>query len=767
LIVSWQSPAIAQAAAEPTSVQASAASGQGQNVAAGEDQGFLQDIVVTAQKREESLQNVPASISVLTGARLEELHGNSLTEYASYLPGVTAFGSGSPGQNTIVLRGVRPITGGQTTGTYIDDVPFGSSGAYSGSSGLALDLLPYDLDRLEVLRGPQGTLYGASSMGGLIKYALKPADTSEASLRVGTELSTVAGAGDLGWGVRGTANVPVVDDVLGIRASAFAQRTPGFINHVVVSGVGPDGVPNAFQTRAEDVNEVVQLGGRLAVQWAITPDVNLKLNGLFQKTLSDSNSGASTNRDTLQPLAGRFDTIRYLREPFKSIVRFGSATLNADLGFATFTSATGYSEYRTDRVQDATLSFLPPGFGFVADFNTRSALNKFTQEFRLASPSGGMFEWLVGAFYTKESARNNQVARILSDATPTSPPQPFLSPFIAVAVPTTFKEYAAFGDITFRPAPQFDITGGLRWAKNKQTFRQNLTQFDANGDFVADPVPTTIAFPGESDESVVTYMVNSRYRFSDDLMAYARVANGYRPGGPNAVIPVPPGFPPLPTSFEADKLTNYEVGLKGNVARRLQFDISGYQIDWRNIQQNQSFGTFGAIVNAGKVRIRGAELETVLLVGPRTRLGFNAGYTDTELRNDVQGFGNRGDRLPSIPKWTAALTADQDFTLGGVWDGKVGAGLRYVGRRTESRVVNAALGIRDVEGIKVPSFTLIDLNAGVNNGKWNFSVFARNITNQRALQIAADRSTGAPGTFFADVSYSQPRTFGVSLDTNF
>ena len=222
-----------------------------QEQAGGQRAGIIDEIIVTAQKREESLQDVPVSISVVGDQQLQNLHVTQLTDIAAYVPGLQVTSSGTPGQTTISLRGIAPIAPGATVGTYIDETPLGSSALYQRATLFALDLLPYDIERIEVLRGPQGTLYGAGAMGGLLKYVARDPDLSNREFRLGGGLSDVEGAGDLGQDVRVSANLPLVEGRFAVRASYARNEIPGFID-------------NATDGR-KDVNEGTLYGDRKSV----------------------------------------------------------------------------------------------------------------------------------------------------------------------------------------------------------------------------------------------------------------------------------------------------------------------------------------------------------------------------------------------------------------------------------------------------------------------------------------------------------------------
>ncbi|MBU2032341.1 MAG: TonB-dependent receptor plug domain-containing protein, partial [Alphaproteobacteria bacterium] len=232
------------------------------------------EIVVTAQKRDERVQDVPISISVVSGERMQQSGGSQLTDYAAYVPGLQVDNAGSPGRSTLSLRGVAPIGPGATVGIYLDDAPIGSSGIYNRSQTFTLDLLPYDIERLEVLRGPQGTLYGASSIGGLLKYVTVEPDLQELQVHATGEAFTIAHGDDIGWGASARVSVPLIADELAISGSYSRRDTPGYIDNIL--------------TGEEDVNDAVQQGGRAALLWEPASPLSVRLSGVWQSVDSDN-----------------------------------------------------------------------------------------------------------------------------------------------------------------------------------------------------------------------------------------------------------------------------------------------------------------------------------------------------------------------------------------------------------------------------------------------------------------------------------------------
>lgn len=403
---------------------------------------MVEELVVTAEKREVNLQEVPASVSAVTGDTLQTLGLAQLSDYTAYVPGLNISSGGSPGQAAIVLRGIAPFGPGALVGTYIDDTPVGSSTAYARATIFALDLMPYDIERLEILRGPQGTLYGASTMGGLLKYVLREADPTLTDIRLGAEASHIEGSEDASYALRGAVNVPLVRDKLALRLSAFDSQDQGYIDNVLFSG------PRAGVR--EDTNNVHQYGGRVALNWRPREDIEVNLQGLWQRTDSDDNTqvtlGDVTTRGDAsgaliyqgRPTLGDLTQSHAFPQPFKTAIDYYAATVSWDPGPVQFISATSWSKSDTDQFQDATDSFgaYPIIFGMpqgVGNFAINLELEKFTQEFRLVSSTDRRIEWILGAFYTHEESINEQLAKVFdanyqpitgdfaSSSTPSSP----------------------------------------------------------------------------------------------------------------------------------------------------------------------------------------------------------------------------------------------------------------------------------------------------------------------------------------------------------
>lgn len=712
--------------------------------------GALAEIIVTAQKRSENVQNIPAAVSVLQGKSLQDAVALQLIDYATYVAGLQVDSGGSPGQTQITLRGIDANGGGSTVGTYIDDTPLGSSSLFAQGGTYQLDLMPYDIERVEVLKGPQGTLYGASTMGGLLKYVLRSPDLNSFQAQVGGDAFSTDGAGRIGGGARMSVNVPIVNDVFGVRFSYFNHVTPGYID---------DGA-----TGVRDQNTNRQQGGRFSALLQVKDNLSIKVTALLQTANANAPSIVTVNTLPLHvdssgqasgfvpgpPVHGDLTDSHIPGLRFDQRLQFYSATLNWDFGWADFISASSYSQALNNINFDLTPLFgaaIPPLTGGavtagLAPFNTKLNLYKATQEFRLASPSGGPIEWLVGTFYTSETAPQLQNV----NATDLSlEVLPAISPLARFDSPSQYSELSAFGDITFKLPFDSDVTGGIRVARDKQS---------ASSDQTGTLIPNSNA--GESaSENVHTYLFALRHHFDADTMAYARIASGFRPGGPNTP------FPGVPPKVDPDTLVNYEVGLKSALLNnKLQIDLAAYHIRWSDIQVEAS--TSGGVqyeTNGGSAKSDGIELEAAYTPLRGLNLRLNSAYTHPILTSDIVPLGyHAGDQLALTPKWSTSLAAEYNTLVTPDWNASFNAAFRYVGERY-------TLVSSDPNAMLLPAYAAMDLGAGVANSRYSIRLFVKNAANKRAYLSETILSFPSSGT--ADLVLLQPRTVGVSLDATF
>ena len=706
----------------------------------------VEEVLVTARKRKEDVQHVPASISTLGGTKLEEWGATQLTDYTAYLSGLSVVQGHSPGQDMLVIRGLGLPSESALVGTYIDDTPIGTSSSQVPTTRRALDLLPYDFERVEVLEGPQGTLYGANAMGGLVKFVTRKPDLERATARTGVDFKENDYASAAGWNARGSLNVPILTGKAALRVSFSQDLTPGFIDE-----------PN--QNR-RDGNPAKEEAGRIALLLEPSQTGSAELAALIQHLYSPD-AGSVTLTQTLVPNTGPRSNSEAVPDTFESRLQYYTATINRDLRWASLICATSYLStgarewaqvyYPLDHVDPRAPR---------AEEDDELSSSKLTQEFRLTSPTGGRLDWLLGTFYTDERGRESQVMYGL-DAANVVVPDRQLNPELGVVIPSRYREYALFGETTGKLTESLGLTVGLRESHNEETYAGLPT---------CSPLYTRAiarcgsAGAGSSDQSVLNFTVSPSYHFSPGVMVYLRVASGYRPGGPN-----PPG-PGIPTSVGADTLINFELGIKSAwLDHRLQLDATAYQIDWRHIQIISSAPppvdiAYGA--NGNSATVRGLEAATIFAPLPNFRLSLNFAFTHAVLSAPMPPgsslVGNRGDRLPYIPNGSGSFTADYTHALRNGWQAALGSGWRYTGQRYTTLNDPRNCPKNCVGASSVPSlrpYGALDLHASVSSDPWTARISVRNITNKQAwVDLAGTNSqpfdvspilaTALPGRLF-------------------
>ena len=731
------------AAGQQPADQAASAQTNAPAPAGGSTSTQLGTVVVTANKRSERLQDVPMAVSVLSETQLDRQSATSFADYATQVPGLNTVSSGQ-GWTQLVLRGV---TSGShqpnaTVGTYIDDTPFGSSTIYAAGSMLTPDIDPHDLQRIEVLRGPQGTLYGSNTLGGLVKFVTTPPDTTQTSAYAGVDANSVAGGGS-GFGTHATVNLPLVANTLGLRVSAYSRTDPGYIDNVT--------------TGQKDVNEAKVSGGRAQLLWTPDDKLSVRFSALAQNLSSDglANGGIDLDPVTVQPLHGWREQARAASTGlFKVKYRLYDLSVNDDLGWAKFVSTSSYGTLRLNENLDFTSQFGPllnPLFGLpnggYAELQ-RISLNKVTQEFRLQSPDDQAWEWRAGVFYTHEHTVDQQDITGFDATTGTPIALPTLGN-VSVG-PAIFTEWAGYGDLTWHATSKLSILVGARYSSDQTTYTQtNQGLLIGEGGFTS-----------RSSDRPITYLFNPSYKFTDDVMGYLRVASGFRPGGAN--VGVPPGLG-APQTFDPDKLVNYELGLKSLMLdQRMNVDVSAFYIDWSKVQLTTISGGIGFLANGGKADIWGAEASWRYNLGSGLMVWSNATYTKAQLAQDTPAgsvYGIKGDALPYVPKWSANLGMDYNFPVGD-WSGFIGGNFSYTGPRAgEFNPVPAPR-------VHLPSYNSINVYAGANLANWTVKVYVKNLANQHGITSVWPETINPVASPF-NATVQTPRTVGISASVDF
>jgi iron complex outermembrane recepter protein len=698
----------------------------------------IEVVIVTAQKREESIQDVPVPVTAISADALIVSDQVRLQDYSIQVPGLNVTPSDARGGALLTIRGVTTGDyGNPTVGVTIDDVPYG----ITSSLGLAQevpDLDPNDLTRVEVLRGPQGTLYGASSIGGLFKFVTADPSTGGVSGDVQAGTNAVSNAGELGYNVRGSVNLPL-SDTFAIRGSAFSREDPGYIDNV--------------QTGQDGINKTTTDGGRLSALWLASDKISLKLNALIQHATADGSSlvELAQGLEDAQGLGYLQTNVLGGTGTYDKTHELYSATLKANLGWATLDAISGYGILRRSDVLDlpglgafASRLYGPEVTGAVNVEDVHSS--QVSQEIRLSSSVGRSIDWLVGGYFKHENT--NYLVNL-----------PGVIPSTGVHVGNllfddaliTFKEYAVFADVTYHFTERFDIQMGGREARNEQ----QQTTYQA-GPFASAPVEL-----GDSKDSSLTYLLTPRFKLTPDLMLYARLASGYRPGGFNPLFAGE--TPPPPPRYAPDKTYNYELGIKADsFEHRLSLDASLYYIDWKNIQlfefaPNADGGYEG---NVGAAKSQGIELSAQARPLDGLSIAAWVAWNDAALTQSFPpqsaSFGVSGDRLPFASRFSGNVSLDEQFPLMSGWSGFVGGMLSYVGFR-QGDFAATETG-RDDFG----PYARTDLRAGVNSASWTINIFANNVTNRPGVAGGGYAFNGTP-----TLTYIQPRTIGLNLVRRF
>jgi len=706
----------------------------------------LTEVVVTAQKRSERLQDVPVSVTAVSSEVLAQQNLVQLRDFYNRVPGVAISGGGTEQRaNGVSIRGVT--TGGGTAPTVaftLDDVPL-TSGAASAQSPL-IDVDPSDLKRVEILRGPQGTLYGASGLGGLIKYVTVSPDTQQFSGRIEAGGNTIS-KGDQGWSLRGAVNVPIVQDKLAVRVSAFTRHDPAYLDNINPRAAGGD------------INKNRVEGGRAALLFKPTDNLTVDLSALRQKSRFIGSPQIRVNSATdFTPVYGEF-TLNLA--PTRRDVDFTlyQGRVNYDLGFANLTAISAWNDIKSasDLDQTNTFGFLLPAFsaptGSAATLINADRTQKFSQEVRLASQDGGAFEWLVGGFYTHEKISVDQTILIV-------PPSGGGTTAYASVGPAKLEEKAVFADATYHFTDKFDVQAGVRYSSNDQSSASTTTIAAPATRFFG---PSSSIATTSSSDDAVTWLFTPRYKVSSDLMAYLRIATGYRPGGPNST-----GVTGIPLSFKSDSVVSYELGLKGALPQiNATFDASLFQIDWDDIQllTTDDVSQFTYYTNGSTARSRGVELSGRWAPARGLSIEGNVTYLQAELTDDLRPpagaspiYGSDGDRLPGSARFSGSLSAQYDWDVGRDISAFVGASLAYVGDRYAEFD-----NVQPTTRVKLPSYTTVDLRGGLYDDDWKLNLYVKNIGDTRGVVEATTRG----GTSAAQAIFLQPRTVGLTIARSF
>lgn len=737
----------------------------------------LESVVVTATKRKEDVAKVPLSVTVISGDAIEDQHISNIADLTRAVPNLSFSGGaqgGGSGLSNIELRGISSQAGSSTVGVYLDDVSMSTRNLYSLGSA---EPKFFDIDHVEVLRGPQGTLYGASSMGGTIKFISNQPNLKNVESSFSAEVATTDHGG-ISSSASGVYNTPLVPGVLALRLGVQVSKVGGYIDQV--SQKDPTKV---IASHINSENDVVL---RAALKWSpnaqltITPSVfyqSVKSDGLDVSHLTDfSGNDLPRNR-----------TDQLLREPGTDKLLVPSLTVAFDTGNADLTSITSYFKRDFTRTQDGQaanseffgcclIGSTPAGLADAVNSLPSAVyldnhVQQISQELRLASkPFDGKnnpLVWLGGLYFSKLKTKvtdNEPVFGINAafaqfGASPADPN--VLSGGYPNDLPNdnayfserryTEKQSAIFGEATYNFSPSLRLTAGARYLRATETL-------DRDGDFYFANGPQHSSFTGKYHK--VTPKAALSWDVDANSTVFASATEGFRLGGANRAIPyslcgdellntyhltAPPG------TFDSDSLWSYEIGNKSRFFdNRVSVNASAFWVKWKNIQQDiQLSCTFDFEGNFGRATSKGLELEVRARVTPNLTVGFFGGITHATFDDAVPAINvNAGAQLQGVPKWNGALTGDYRFYSGDSVNALVRGAARWVGSSRGSFDPSNPDYTR-------PSYKTIDASIGANFDSWEVSLFAKNLTNDQSI-------LQKPYVQFLTEAYRQrPRTIGL------
>lgn len=690
----------------------------------------IEEVVVTARKRSETLQEAPLSITALSETQLQNAGVASFQDYALRVPNLSFAYTSSAGPiaQTITLRG---IYGGGTTGLYLDDTPLPGS----------VDPEVVDLDRIEALRGPQGTLYGARSMGGTVRLITKAPDATTFEGQGSVQGSRVRhGEGD--GRVDGTVNIPLVKDVLALRAFGFAAYESGVFTRVAAADA-----PTAFDPH-DGIGSSRRYGGSLALRAELF-DGRLTLTPRVVAQRS-----TQQGRPYADYRAGNFTQVRQfdVNEPGSDDWTLYSLAARYDTGAGELISTTSrfVRDYSDSEDFSEYVQLLLGSSPAQAVIHVDGRFRAVSQEVRFASAFDGPFQMTAGVFYQKTSEKLVIPPTVVVGQ---------LTNAYNQTIDNDVTEKAVFGEGTLSIGKRLEVTLGARYFDN--TIGYVNTQ---DGAFT-----TPATFLGGQNEKGVNPKLGLKYKINDDVNVFATAAKGFRIGGVNGFSPTLCAAdlaalnltPAQASSYKSDSLWSYEAGVKSSwFERRLQVNASAFWIEWSDVQQTVPLSCgFSIQANAGKARSQGVELEAQLTPAAGLNLSLGVGYTDARITDGgALGIARPGDPIQQVPKWNVSAALDYDTEIAGK---PVFAHLDYAFVDRSISALNDSVNPR-----LRPSYSMVNGRAGVEIGPVRYAVFVKNLFDEAAnYGDAPPLGAELPGR--PRVAVSRPRTIGFELRAKF
>jgi outer membrane receptor protein involved in Fe transport len=681
-------------------------------------QSQVSEVIITATKRSEALQAAPLAVTAITGEQITKMGGVTLADIAGAIPGLS-LENDRAGENQTYIRGISEVAGtAPTVGVYMDEIPI------TTFSGEQVDLETFDIARVEVLRGPQGTLYGEGSEGGTIRIVTNKPDSTAYQATLYASVSDTDHGGANG-DVDGMVNLPLVTDKLALRIDAMWSDYDGWIDN-------PD-IGRAHYNKDTDFT------GRASLRFTPDSKTTVDVSYIHQDANSDG------------PSAGNADYV-YLAgtpEPRDDIFNIYNLTIAHDFGFATLTSATGYFERGSLSHNDFTTvaPILSSLFGETvntADIVRPNDQNTETEELRLVSNPGGRLAWTIGAFFDHDSID-------IANTAQTSPVLPV--PVFDLSVDDTSTQYAVFGEGDYAITSRLHFVAGLRY------FTEDRDTNSAVSGLLPEVLSGTnfSSLKQTANYSQLTPKVSLNYDFSDDALVYGTASSGFRAGDIN---PYSFLFPGAPSSYGPEHLWNYEIGAKTSwLDKRLVINADVYDIVWQGIIINSAAPNllFGYSVNGGSAHSTGVELEVTAIPVTGLTLTFAGDYDEAKMDHvSTAGAGvlaTSGATLPFAPREKLYASAEYDFGLLNTgWLARARVDISYNG-------LNYSY-VSDLPDTVNEAYTKVNLRFGISRDRLDLTVFADNVGDARGELIALDNGLG-------ESVLIRPRTVGVSVQKRF
>lgn len=747
----------------------------------------LEEVIVTAQKREQSLIDIPYNISAVSGEAIENTGASSLEDLARLVPGLAMANAGAKSaiNNNMILRGIN--VGSPAFNNSFQNISDAPVSTYFGEIPLFAGIKLVDIQRVEVLRGPQGTLYGSGSVGGTVRFIFNRPDTTDNSARISARISDNAHSDEMNYSTDFVGNL-AISDTFAIRVAAGYEELGGVtdaLGKVARDSTGlplladPDDFASGMVIAPEeDTDDMDTWYFRGSALWSLGDDTEALLTVYHQESKGDG--------DTIQGLVdtGKGGTVvageewahnqRVVNDGQEYDTDLVALEISSDVGFATITSATGYTE--TDKRYQNDLSGLYQRFDsqwgdyfgyprITAPSPQEDKIQTITEELRLATENEGNWDLVAGLFFKKMEAEiaGNETIRGLRDWTEFVGVTPVDDRVFFLSRSVDYEEIALFGEFTYRLSDDWQVTAGVRtfW----QDFEQEMFNFTRWGGDVSTSSKTDV-----SDE---IFKINTSYSLAEDHTLYVTWAEGFRHGGANALA-TGSGIAPEFLEYDPDKATNYELGLKGELlGGRVRYSTAIYRVDWDKPQTDGFFGPLflPGVFNAEESRTQGLELEVTAQVTERlmATLGYN--YVEAEFTEDLGGIAEDnigsirdGDPMPGVPENMASLSVDYYIPLDNGSEIHVNVNGSY-----RSSVVNQPNETFRDYG-ELDGFSLWNTAVSWSNDQLTLGAFVNNIGDEEAatgLRYRHGLEGHAFGAFDDRLVVGRPRSVGLFASYSF